>query len=295
MRKLRTIDLFCGSGAVMWGQQLAGMDPIYGVDRDHEALDTTRAAGFAAAYCDLQHGPSLLALLMPFRGSVDVLSASPPCQGWSGLGKKKRASDRREAAGICVTAAVTVGARWLVIENVMGLASSLYGQRLMEDARDKMGWATWWNLDAADYGVAQHRRRCFLVAGPHELVQPATCPMVNVRDVLPDIGAPAIRQEQVTAVSRSVSRPSPTVNTRGTIYTHPEVGVRRNKGDRVAGRRLTWQELALLQSFPPDYPFRGKTQGANHRLVGNAVPPILAAHVFRRIVRDHEEKSRDSS
>ena len=42
--------------------------------------------------------------------------------------------------------------------------------------------------------------------------------------------------------------------------------------------RITVQEAAVLQSFPPDYPFQG-TKTAQFRQVGDAVPPLLAMHV----------------
>ena len=43
--------------------------------------------------------------------------------------------------------------------------------------------------------------------------------------------------------------------------------------------RLTVQEALLLQSFPVDYPVQG-SMTAQFRQVGNAVPPLLAAHVI---------------
>ena len=57
-------------------------------------------------------------------------------------------------------------------------------------------------------------------------------------------------------------------------------------------RRLTVRECALIQSFPPDYPFiikreqgRGfllSSSGA-YKVIGNAVPPILAYHIAKRL------------
>ena len=48
-------------------------------------------------------------------------------------------------------------------------------------------------------------------------------------------------------------------------------------------RRLTVAEVATLQGFPPDHPWRG-TKTSRYRQVGNAVPPRLAEVVARVIM-----------
>jgi DNA (cytosine-5)-methyltransferase 1 len=57
-------------------------------------------------------------------------------------------------------------------------------------------------------------------------------------------------------------------------------------------RRLTPRECALIQTFPPDYPFVfNKTVGKGYavspsgayKVIGNAVPPMLAFNIARRI------------
>lgn len=58
-------------------------------------------------------------------------------------------------------------------------------------------------------------------------------------------------------------------------------------------RRLTPRECALIQTFPPDYPFiRYKNQSGTrfflspsgaYKVIGNAVPPVLAYHIAIRI------------
>ena len=47
----------------------------------------------------------------------------------------------------------------------------------------------------------------------------------------------------------------------------------------VGSTRVTVAQAARLQSFPPDHPWRG-TVTAQFGQVGNAVPPLLAAHVL---------------
>lgn len=57
-------------------------------------------------------------------------------------------------------------------------------------------------------------------------------------------------------------------------------------------RRLTPRECALIQTFPPDYPFVHRAMGTGkyqvsasgaYKVIGNAVPPLLAYNIARRI------------
>ena len=70
----------------------------------------------------------------------------------------------------------------------------------------------------------------------------------------------------------------------------------RYAGELAAGlveRRLTPRECALIQTFPPDYEFvvpggeGGRrfelSPSAAYKVIGNAVPPLLAYHLARRI------------
>ena len=63
-------------------------------------------------------------------------------------------------------------------------------------------------------------------------------------------------------------------------------------GKGLEERRLTPRECALIQTFPPDYPFVFRKPGMKnyavspsgaYKVIGNAVPPMLAYNIARRI------------
>ena len=60
---------------------------------------------------------------------------------------------------------------------------------------------------------------------------------------------------------------------------------------KLKERRLTPRECALIQTFPPDYDFVIPMSGnrflvspsSAYKIIGNAVPPLLAYHIAKRI------------
>ena len=75
-------------------------------------------------------------------------------------------------------------------------------------------------------------------------------------------------------------RPSPTITTRFVSVSNGRFG--HFDQDQVRG--LSVREGATLQSFPPEYRFFGNGIDANAKMIGNAVPPKLAAHMADHLV-----------
>jgi DNA (cytosine-5)-methyltransferase 1 len=61
-------------------------------------------------------------------------------------------------------------------------------------------------------------------------------------------------------------------------YTHLRAGGEPREGIVPGARRLTVEESALLQTFPPAVQFKGRSS-SRYTQVGNAVPPLLAAAI----------------
>lgn len=56
------------------------------------------------------------------------------------------------------------------------------------------------------------------------------------------------------------------------------------KGSQLPGVRITVEEAAALQSYPPDFTFVGN-KGSQGLQVGNAVPPLLAEAILSELWR----------
>lgn len=191
-RTLRVVDLFCGSGGLTTGLKHAAralgmkLDVALANDADLEALEVYRANhGPLLTYgTDVQTlvnyhvagrgddaswstWPTLIdPHLASFLADLDVLVAGPPCQGHSNLNNRTRRTDGRNLLYLTTVAfAVATGAKLCIIENVPEVLSD--SQDVVRSARAllvKSGYriddAV---LSADEFGVAQRRRRHFLV------------------------------------------------------------------------------------------------------------------------------------
>jgi DNA (cytosine-5)-methyltransferase 1 len=87
-------------------------------------------------------------------------------------------------------------------------------------------------------------------------------------------------REVVEAAPWALERPATTIQGDPRVaqpgHRDREGGERQFAGKSV---RISVEEAAALQSFPAGYPWHGRV-GARHRQVGDAVPPLLAAHVI---------------
>ena len=147
------------------------------------------------------------------------------------------------------------------------------------------GWSAWCGvLNAANYGVPQTRRRAILMASRHGLVRsPEPTHAEHLGGLFGDL-LPWVTMRD--ALGWGLDGPAPTIVPGGNLAAHFGVQRQIEALARAAGRPTVatpMRERAILQSFPADYEWVGKVT-EKERQVGNAVPPLLAAHVLAALL-----------
>ena len=161
---IRAFDMFCGAGGSSAGAQAAGAKIVAGVDMCSIAARTF-AANFPDALVFTTRLEDLgIESLRSVTGPIDLLLASPECTNHTcARGAAPRDEASRATAMLVVEYARALSPRWLVLENVIHMRPwSRYGE-LKRDLGDLGYHLREHVLDSADFGVAQRRRRLFLV------------------------------------------------------------------------------------------------------------------------------------
>ena len=197
------VDLFSGCGGLSHGFAAEGFEPVLAVDHHPPALESFRLnhpdAGSILGDASIVSSPMLLETLSGLQ--VDVVVGGVPCQGFSRSNRKRTDADPRNLLFRQFVRMVdAIRPRAFVLENVGGLRSAGGGAfaRELETELSSLGYAVDSRvIDAADFGVPQHRRRLLFVgvrgAGfiwPEPTHGPGRdLPWVTVGDALGDLPA----------------------------------------------------------------------------------------------------------
>jgi DNA (cytosine-5)-methyltransferase 1 len=300
---MNAIDLFAGAGGFSTGAKMAGVKVIWAANHWQAAVNV-----HAANHPETEHAcQDLHQTDWRQVPSHDLLMASPACQGHSrARGKDRPHHDaQRSTAWAVVSAAEYHRPKVFTVENVPEFSKwTLYPAWC--SAMHALGYAiTPMILDAADHGVAQHRKRLFIVGTlskyPIELDLPkrehvGSAQIIDFNagrwSAISKPGRSLSTLSRITegrkahgsrfltayygneAGGRSMSRPV------GTITTRDRWAV--IDGDRM--RMLSVDECRKAMGFPDSYKLPERAKDAMHML-GNAVVPIVARDVIESIRR----------
>jgi DNA (cytosine-5)-methyltransferase 1 len=183
------IDLFAGAGGMSLGFEQAGFHVVAAVEIDpvHCAVhkfNFPRCAVLPRSVVGLSAAEIRLAAGIG-SSAVDCVFGGPPCQGFSLIGHRVLDDPRNNLVLEFVRLVAELNARTFVFENVKGLTVGRHRAFLDElvAAFDEVGYQVrlpWHVLDAANYGVPQHRERLILLgAKKGEKLPSYPMPMFN--------------------------------------------------------------------------------------------------------------------
>jgi DNA (cytosine-5)-methyltransferase 1 len=164
------VDLFCGAGGLSLGFHAAGYTSAYALDTDEDAVATfTKNISSAARVGSVLDESVITSLAESVGDRRFVIAGGPPCQGFS----QQRRGDDDDPRNNLVLAYSDLVARLprkpeaIVLENVMYLDSPR-GRHVLAAFKaelESMGYSVHrHDLNSAEFGVAQLRRRIVLVA-----------------------------------------------------------------------------------------------------------------------------------
>ena len=289
---MRVDDLFCGMGGTSLGFKQAGFTIDHGVDSNQTALDT---------YTKYIEAPGKLldiSTYYPGRGDYDaVIIGGTPCQDFSISNKKRNIYSKRSQLVLDFCRIVkAVQPEAFMFENVIHL--SKWAEAALKEIP---GYKVTRSLpNAADYGVAQSRRRKIFIGTKtrHVVLRPPVGEIRRtVRDAFNEVtdnwGYVKHRPETIEMFSRVHStkwtKGEWKSDYQGIIrldWNQPSGGIGNVKKFRILhpdeDRSITLAEALSLQGFPQWYIPTG-TDTAKAQQIADAVPPRLAYHAARAI------------
>lgn len=171
-KRPKAVSFFAGCGGLCYGMKAAGFD-IVAVNELDEAFRKVYAANFKN-FDFLPHdireisGAQLKALLTKHH-HIDIMIGGPPCQGFSLAGKRDIHDARNTLFENYLSVAKILRPKVILMENVRLLTSmkdsdgKFVSKRVLETF-EKLGYKSdFFELNAKDYGVPQHRERVFFV------------------------------------------------------------------------------------------------------------------------------------
>ncbi|MFB7714421.1 DUF6339 family protein [Streptomyces sp. NPDC056105] len=306
-RDLTSFEVCSGSGAQALGLEQAGFRPVLLVDRKAHACWTIEInrPEWKVVCGDLLHFDPAD---HPEVQSVDLFSAGLPRIKSAATTKRHDDEEERAVLRQAVALVQQILPRAVLLENLSELVEGddFTNERAWMEAelRDS-GYRVFWKvLDAADFGVPQHRRSGFLVALQEPYADRFVWPSRTVLRV-PTVGetlGPSMAAGGWPGADRWVHgawRPAPALvggsDRRGGADLGPtgskkawlQLGVNGNSladhlpdpdSSLTEPPKLTVAQTAMLQSIPSTWQIAGGKTAA-YRQIGNALPPPLARAV----------------
>jgi len=161
---MNIISLFSGCGGLDYGFKKAGFDILWANDNFKDACSTYSENIGNHIICE-----DIFKIKLRDIPKADILIGGPPCQGFSGVGKRNPTDSRSMLVWRYLDIVKSIKPKIFLFENVTGIRSAKTpdGKKVLDELEqqfNQIGYKTnIFLLNAADYGVPQRRRRVFIV------------------------------------------------------------------------------------------------------------------------------------
>jgi DNA (cytosine-5)-methyltransferase 1 len=197
---LTALDLFCGAGGLSRGLIDAGISVVGAIDSWEPAIRSYRENFEHQAWqADVGKLDAAELSKMGLVGPIDLVVGGPPCQGFSIQRIGADADGRNDLIGSFARTVISLRPKLFIMENVPGLLGHRGREHLrrFETLLADAGYETMQRiLDASDFGVAQVRKRVFVVGWPKSIgarfkfPEPLSGDPRSVRDAIGDLEEP---------------------------------------------------------------------------------------------------------
>jgi DNA (cytosine-5)-methyltransferase 1 len=314
--KYSAVSLFAGCGGSDLGLRGAGIETVWANEKSESACELYgRVTGL-----DVMHGGDVRTVdRFP---KADILAGCYPCQGYSQAGRRDNSDNINFLYREYDRALRQIRPLAFIVENVDGMRFSQNHHLLNNQlVRFRMsGYRVNWKvLNAADFGLAQERRRLFIVGvrsgegieyefpDPTHGSEPGLKRPTTLRDVIwnlrhAPVGSYNEQPLHWYYLSRNRRRtwgqqaPCVVAHWRH-VGLHPDspplkcMGKDRWEFTRPGkARRYSFLECAALQGFPRPAAFDRCSMALRFRAIGNAVPPPLFEVVAKALVDQLENR-----
>ncbi len=193
MKKIKAIDIFCGTGSFSHGLLHSDIDIGYGIDIDNSCYYGYEYNNARFICDDIQkHDFKIEKQYFDFEkhNSINVLIGSPPCQSFSKLNNKRDTNDARaNLLKSFLDAIEFLDPDIISFENVAEFKRSKILLHFLNRISEMGYHYDIKNIDCSDYGVPQKRKRfIFLASKLKEIRIPypshTNKSFLNVRDII---------------------------------------------------------------------------------------------------------------
>jgi DNA (cytosine-5)-methyltransferase 1 len=302
------VSLFAGAGGLDVGLEMAGFEVIWANEIDKDAVDTYEA-NHPSTF--VERGDVRNVMDFP---KADLLVGGYPCQGFSLAGNRLVTDDRNFLYKEFLRALRKIKPKFFIAENVKGLLTFSGGkvvEAMIEDYKDEGYIVNCHLVNAKNYGVPQDRERVFIVGVRKDINFKYTLPFPThgeglglkpyktLNDSIGHLKPSEIgecdesgfssrylsrnrkrRWDEVSFCIQASGRHAP---------LHPSGDAMIKKGtdewilpETSEHRKLSYVECALIQTFPPNYIWKGST-ASKFKQIGNAVPCLLGKAISKPI------------